>query len=266
MLLPSFELGNFVWEPNKYVVCFNMLFDREAQYKHGILTSLSKIFSDRGIPILSIKTTISIKENAVRLTLFADFAQRKNLLREVENHIRGLNYIKDIKVIEPLFNGITVDTTYTYLTFTGERAIVLRKPLFEGLIKGVREKFGESGKTFLYHVGFILGQKAYKTQSEIVRKAHGSIKETVLFTEELFKQVGFGILKISELDLLNKRATIEIHNSFECELFKGSKKPESHLIRGLIAGFMSAFFRIKVSASEVKCIAKGDPYCLFLVG
>ena len=264
-MLASFEIGNFVWEPNRYVVCFNILFDRGAQYEHGILALLSKIFSDRGVPILSIKTTVSIRENANRLTLFADFSQRRNLIREVESSIRSLNYVKDVKVIEPLFNGITVDTTYAYLTFAGERAVIFRKPLFEGLIKGIREKFGEAGKTFLYHMGFILGREASVNQSVIVRKARGGVKETILLAEEIFKQTGFGILKISDLDLLNKRATIEVYDSFECGLFKGSKKPESHFIRGFIAGYMSSLFRIKVSTFEAKCIAKGDPHCLFLI-
>lgn len=264
-MLASFEIGNFVWEPNRYVVCFNILFDRGAQYEHGILASISKIFSDRGVPILSIKTTVSIRENANRLTLFADFSQRRNLIREVENSIRSLNHVKDVKVIEPLFNGITVDTTYAYLTFAGERAVIFRKPLFEGLIKGIREKFGEAGKTFLYHIGFILGQGASVNQSKIVRKARGGVKETILLAEEIFKQIGFGIFKVSNLDMLNKRAIIVIHDSFECELFKGSKKPESHFIRGLIAGFLTPLFGIKVSAFEAKCIAKGDPYCLFLI-
>ena len=264
-MLSSFELGNFVWEPNKYVVCFNMLFNREALYKHGILALLSKIFSDREVPILTIKTTVSIRENAVRLTLFADFSQCRNLISEVENSIRSLNYVKDVKIIGPLFNGITVDTTYTYLTFTGERAVIFIKPLFEGLIKGIREKFGEAGKAFLYHIGFILGQGASVNQSKIVRKARGGVKETILLAEEIFKQIGFGIFKVSNLDMLNKRAIIVIHDSFECELFKGSKKPESHFIRGLIAGFLTPLFGIKVSAFEAKCIAKGDPYCLFLI-
>ena len=261
----SFEIGNFVLEPNRYVVCFNMLFSEAALYVHGILASLSKIFSDRKIPILSVKTSISKSEKAIRLTLFADFTEHKNLLGEVENYIRSLKHVRDIKVIEPLFNGLTVDTSYDYLTFTGERAIVLRKPLYEGLIKGVREKFGELGKTFLYHVGFVLGQKAYESHNELISKVCGSTKEALLFAKEIFRQVGFGVIVTLKPDFSDKTAIVKVHSSFECELFKGSKTTESHFIRGIIAGFMSSLFKTKVNASEIKCIAKGDPYCLFIV-
>lgn len=32
-----------------------------------------------------------------------------------------------------------------------------------------------------------------------------------------------------------------------------------------MAGWFSAFFNRKVTAVEVKCIAKGDPYCQFRI-
>ena len=58
---------------------------------------------------------------------------------------------------------------------------------------------------------------------------------------------------------------IKVYDSSECELFKGSKKCESHLIRGMLAGWFSQLFRKEVKVREVKCIAKGDSYCQFEV-
>ena len=43
------------------------------------------------------------------------------------------------------------------------------------------------------------------------------------------------------------------------------KKCFSQWVRDLIAGFASKYFGKKVNVIEMKCIAKGDPYCEFTV-
>ena len=55
------------------------------------------------------------------------------------------------------------------------------------------------------------------------------------------------------------RFVIRLHGNFECTPFIGTRdRPVSHLIRGALAG---REFRVR----EVKCIAKGDEYCEFII-
>ena len=52
---------------------------------------------------------------------------------------------------------------------------------------------------------------------------------------------------------------MRLHGNFECTPFIGTRdRPVSHLIRGALAG---KEFRVR----EVKCIAKGDEYCEFII-
>lgn len=53
-----------------------------------------------------------------------------------------------------------------------------------------------------------------------------------------------------------------ILKAIECEIGRGTRKRFSQLVRGIIAGLMEGVFGSEV---EVKCIAKGDEYCEFLV-
>ena len=64
-----------------------------------------------------------------------------------------------------------------------------------------------------------------------------------------------------------ERAIVKVWNNIECSLGKKKnvKKPFSHWLRGLLAGFGTRFFGKKVSVIETKCIAKGDPYCEFVI-
>ncbi len=261
-----FEIGNFILEPGKFIICLNILLRAEALHRSNVLASIFNVFSNYNISVMAVKTSASESRNSIKVTVFADFTKNREFLKKVVEDIKGLNYVENVKIIEPLFNGLTMDTSYTYLTLADDRAIILRKPIYEGFIKGFREKFGQVASSFLYHIGFEAGRKAYESHLRIVGEAHRGSEKIIPFARELFKQIGFGILEFVKVDFINKTALIRVYNSFECELFKETGMAESHFIRGLLAGFMSSLFDIKVDAVETKCIAKGDPYCEFVVG
>ena len=44
-----------------------------------------------------------------------------------------------------------------------------------------------------------------------------------------------------------------------------SKEPSSHMFRGMLAGVIEEIANRQVISLEEKCIAKGDPYCQFVV-
>lgn len=48
-------------------------------------------------------------------------------------------------------------------------------------------------------------------------------------------------------------------------MFEGSDKCGSHLVRGMMAGWFTAFFGRKLVAIETKCIVRGDLYCQFRI-
>ena len=72
-------------------------------------------------------------------------------------------------------------------------------------------------------------------------------------------------MKVVDLYMELAKGKVIVYDSFECELFRGSDRPRSNLVRGMIAGWATELFKRKVSVKEVKCIAKDDPYCEFVI-
>lgn len=80
----------------------------------------------------------------------------------------------------------------------------------------------------------------------------------------IFTTIGFGQIEIEKLTLDPPYMFTYVYNSFECQLApKTQRKPCSHFIRGIIAGYLTAVLDIKMKVEETKCVAKGDPNCTF---
>lgn len=88
--------------------------------------------------------------------------------------------------------------------------------------------------------------------------------------EEIYEVLGYGKFKVVDLDTKKKRSVVNIYNSPIAESYKKnnkkkSKKTQCDFIAGKISGVFSFIFNKKVEAKEVKCLAKGDDFCQFVV-
>ena len=153
-----------------------------------------------------------------------------------------------------------MDEYFFPFQFNGNRAIVMGKKMYEGLIKKLKETIGEAAELTLYLAGYNMGTKAYK-KDEIM--GGRDAQRLISISKAYFKAKGYGKLQVEKLDLDGKKATLKIYDSFECSLFKDSKKPQSQLIRGMLVGWYTGFFKEEMKVTETRCIAKGDPYCQF---
>jgi len=76
---------------------------------------------------------------------------------------------------------------------------------------------------------------------------------------------GWCIPEFVEFDEEKPRLVVRLRDLFECRLFKGRKnKPNSHFMRGILAGILEELFGVKIKVKEEKCVAMGDPYCEFV--
>ena len=56
---------------------------------------------------------------------------------------------------------------------------------------------------------------------------------------------------------------LKVENSALASSVSGQKKPICHPIAGYIAGFLEEAWKRSVKVHETKCMAAGDPYCMF---
>ena len=82
---------------------------------------------------------------------------------------------------------------------------------------------------------------------------------------DLSNVAGWGESELIELNEATASGVFRTSNSVIAEHLKGtSSEPVCHIWRGLTAGGTTSVFERDMDWLEVKCIAKGDPYCEFI--
>ena len=258
-----FKFRLYTLSLNRDIYGFHLAFSPIATYKAEVLEKVVNIFSSKDISIVYFALSIGVSEGS-HGTIFIDLTGMDHVnLDELASELRQIPYITDVKLIKPVFRGFIYDSTFHPLMVYDNRAIILMKNSYEGLIKQGRKQFGTGFNVILYYTGYDIGAGMY--DMEVRRIGEENIEKLTKIAEAFFQQLGYGILRFGEVNLEEKTATLRIENLFECELFKDSGRCESHLVRGIIAGWFSRLFKGDVEVKEVKCIAKGDPYCEFKV-
>lgn len=256
----NFQL--FVYSPNRKVIGFHFVFDPSAMYTIGVFESITHNFARRGIPIIHFAVSFTLKGPSYGV-VFVDLSESEDVnVDEMHLELRRYPYILDVKLLKPLFEGFVFDSHFFPLKVGDERGVIFLKRGYRGLIKKAREQLGPTYELTLYLEGYNLSIEAFKEYVKMTGEDHERI---IKLGEALFQHLGYGRITLENLSMEEGEATIKIQDCFECELFKGSKKPESHLIRGMLAGWLTQLFNRGVKVTETKCIAKGDPHCQFEV-
>ena len=124
---------------------------------------------------------------------------------------------------------------------------------------------------------FVEHAKVYKHLKETVlvdidnlSRKLGSAEGIVKTLQDIFSLYGLGIIEIPSLDNSRKRAVIRIRESTIAHAYlkqhrKNSNKPVCVITAAVLAGIFSYLFKKQVDAAEVRCLAKGNSYCEFVV-
>jgi len=230
--------------------------------KTGRMAKLLAAVAELGLPLIHIVNSTPIKIGSPGTFIaFYDFTgldvSPEKVKEAMEEAAKSMGISVEVEIIEPTIPGFVVDTKHYPLYFLGERAVIFRKTVLEGWFLGVRDRFGSAGEVFLYYEGFGTGALIYEDYVKV------GVKREDIWKFLSAAMFAGGALSRMEVKL-EEPMTIKIWDCLECEVGKGSRKCFSQWVRGLIAGFASKYFGKKVDVIEVKCIAKGDPYCEFM--
>jgi len=260
MKIKPWSIGRVAKLSNRKLYGYALTLKTDALRAIGILEEITDIFAKRGIPIIDLET--SCMPEAIRIIIYVDLTNVGIPSGEVSKKLSEVKFVRAIDEIKPINEGLIIDYVHFPPVLMGDRVVLLRKPVFDALIKGGYEKFGSAYAVFLYNVGFKMGIEGYKSHLKLV----GNKSDTLLkFGGMIFEHVGFGIVEVEGVDKFSLRATCKVYKSCECELFKGANEPSSHFIRGMLAGWFTGFFNQGMIAKEIECIAKGDEYCRFKI-
>ena len=266
--LRPYEIGRFIFLPNHKIHCLYIRIKPKYLHVPGVLKEILEILSKRNISIVHFKMPRPYENQPIEFLIFVDLTNiNKDTINTIIKELKEMEYAEQVECIEPVIDGLSAYNKLFPLTMFNKRVVIFRKPVYEALLKKLPQKWGWGVRAFLYYLGKEVGTNVYKDLKNIIRQIHPTKEDKSLLikiSEVLFTQVGFGMIEIINIDYKNHKATVRVYHSFECELFQKEDKPASHLIRGIIAGWLSAFFNKNVDCEETKCIAKGDPYCEFI--
>ena len=262
--LTPYEVGRFVVEPGLRPYLFRVKLDPEALTAVGVLEGIAHVFAGEGVPILQVKLSAPRRGEPLVLILVADLRGREGLAGELSKRIGSLRYVQGVSWIPPVSDGVAVDTFSFPLTFRGRRAVIFRDIVYGSIIKEGWRRFGTAYAILLYVIGYEAGRRAYEEHVKLVPEP-----QTRRLFEALFQCLGYGRIALAHLDDSGREAVVRVYDSFECELFRGVGEIRGNFVRGLIAGWLAGHWQLgegeEAFAREVKCIAKGDPYCEYVV-
>ncbi len=218
----------------------------------GVLTRVLRELRKRDVQILNLLVDGSDKPPA-RCILVLRSSKQFLDLKEVMERIPGVTAVELIPLVHRPAQPPVVAKTIT-----------IPLAMVKGLLKEFRRVLGEdAASTILWYQGFSAGGSIYEWFKSVFKFARE--REILELAGTLAGLCGWGLVEVVEIDEGACKARIRLYNSFECSLFLGEGKRASHFFRGLVAGFLTGYFGVKVRAVEVKCIAAGDPYCEFKV-
>jgi len=224
------------------------------------LLFVSSIMSNFGIHILALNLTC--KKELQYMVFFIDYSRAKikleKLVEELRKHPNILNIKYKTKVLDEKIISAFAIPTFNLGTY---KALILDVEEFSLVLEKIKEVYGTGGEAMLYYIGKILG--------EIAGEKYRGKRITEKFVIEdclAFQAFGWGIVEVEYIDVKAQVVSLKVYNLFESIAVKGKKKkPNCHFVRGYLNGIYSRYFNKEVEVIETMCIAKGDPYCRFIV-
>ncbi|MEM2851395.1 MAG: V4R domain-containing protein [Candidatus Bathyarchaeia archaeon] len=140
-----------------------------------------------------------------------------------------------------------------------ERFIRLRISTFAEFKKRLETLFGkDAAATILFEAGRACGKRSALRVSSGSKKDVNSILEQIrkIKRDEKWCKVDF-----NRFDIERGAGVVIMKDSFEGLGYSNPGEPVCHFLRGYFSGVLSYLCKADIVLIEVKCIAKGDPYC-----
>ncbi|RLI07730.1 hypothetical protein DRO24_02445 [Candidatus Bathyarchaeota archaeon] len=254
-----FSVDRFLFSPGRRLVGFIV----KGVSKKGILASVVNLFSDRRIDITYCSSKAVMEGEEGRILLFVDLTDSPVNPHSIADELKDMDAVEGVEIIESNVEGFIADTSFP-LIIGSDRAVLLDESALKGLLLKFRERLGTGAEAMLYHIGLEVGKERWRYILRMTDEIGAErFVDRVSIAAEVFRSMGYGILRIRELREETPHVILEVWDCIECQLGRPSRKPFSQFIRGLLAGLTSIIYETEMYAMENRCIAVGDPYCLF---
>jgi len=197
------------------------------------------------------------------ILIFADFTNAKAEPGEVVRRIRALRGVGRVEHVAETVHGLMFDElSFPVTTNMGRtRAMIILVDTLSNALKRMKSEYGTGAEAFLYYLGYDLGYEAAKTFRQEIEYR----REEVLEVLKVIQALGWGRMEDLKVEFDAGRGSLKVYDLFESKTSVGEfATAKCHLFRGFLAGFLSQLLGRNVRVFEIRCIARGDPYCEFV--
>lgn len=150
----------------------------------------------------------------------------------------------------------------------GRRAMLIELDTIIAIQKEIEKKHGAKWKTVIYN-GIKRGAEKvwlyYLGKKYLDIADHPGVTKITKSALEIFNLTGFGELELVSVDIKKGEARFISKNSSIAEKYHGKGETVCYFTAAMLAALMKLIFRKDLDCKEVKCKAKGDEYCEFVI-
>ncbi len=140
-------------------------------------------------------------------------------------------------------------------------AVIVSIETFVNLQKDAEKILGIDGAAVLFYEA---GKKAgLRWISRFNREWNLKDKTFIEAVQNFYAELGWGRFSVEENN--KNELVVRVGNSFTARGYGNSEKPVCHFLRGYNAGIAEVLKGKGIDAEEVKCAAKGDDCCEFVM-
>lgn len=163
-------------------------------------------------------------------------------------------------------NSIRFKDEIGEVEYFGQKVVMLRRDAFTLMKKELMRIGGAACNVTLSIAGRRVGSeegKALLAKAESLGiKSPDSFSEFIRIAVEE-TNMGYGKVKVTQLDLQSGTVAVSLTNSFEAEEAGLSHKPSCIYSLSYLEGLFTQLIRRELKGKEVTCRAKGDKVCTF---
>ncbi len=229
----------------------------DASHTPEAIARVLEVLERVGGRILSIRPTSVGRE--LDIMVYAEVPD--DVEERVAEEVERLGICRQVSIIDVPVKGLLMSIHFPQMV-GDERSVVILKPIYSGIIRGLRERFGdEAAKTFLYYVGYEIGESL---ASYVRRWDTASLEEAVKNLLLIGRALGYAVHDVSQVS--GDEVRLRLLENWESDaLGRGYREPQCHLSRGVLNGYLDSFTGSSWSVEEAECWSRGDRGCLFIV-
>ncbi|MBI3840372.1 MAG: hypothetical protein HY297_00190 [Thaumarchaeota archaeon] len=227
----------------------------------GALAGVAGILAKEKVNLVASESANVRDTDTSAWGFFAEVGDKAIDANKLRGLIGGAPSVVGVELTEGI-DGVVVDKYHFPLYFSsGEKAMVISRRNLVEMFSRIRKIFGSGADLIIYEMGTATGENDAKELQALM--GDDVVARNITELVFLYAAQGWGMPELVDLSLEPLKATLRIHDNFECAYTK-SGSVNSQYIRGHLVGLGKGVFGKMVTCEEVKCLAAGDPYCEFM--